>query len=168
VPDSLSTIAELGIGLAGFSSIVVALGYRSRRLRPLDRMRVIGLLLGSLGAALLAVLPLILADSGNTPVVVWRASSAVFAVGLGSFLVYALSYRRTLSEAERAALHPGMWILTIGGILAFLPLLIWNSAALNGEPSSGPYLSGLYFLLVYSSAQFFRVLLVRPADAPTV
>jgi hypothetical protein len=34
------------------------------------------------------------------------------------------------------------------------------------EPSAGPYLAALYFLLIYSSAQFFRVLLVRPGDAP--
>ena len=166
MPESLATIAELGIGLAGFSSIVVALGYRSQRLGSLDRMRVIGLLLGSLGASLFATLPIVLADAGNAPSTIWRASSTALAAGLAGLLAYAFVARRDLSEPESAALHPAMWFLIIGGFSVFIPVLAWNAVGLRSAPSSGPYLSALYFLLVYSTAQFFRVLLVRPADPP--
>jgi hypothetical protein len=97
---------------------------------------------------------------------VWRTSSLVFTVGLLGFLAFALSSRRSLSKAEQAALHPGMWVLTVGGFLTLVPLLVANSVGLMGPPTAGPYLGALYFLLFYSSAQFFRVLLVRPADPP--
>jgi hypothetical protein len=53
VPESLSTLAELGIGLAGFSSIVVVLGGQALSLDPLDRARVYGLLQASFAVSLL-------------------------------------------------------------------------------------------------------------------
>jgi hypothetical protein len=166
VPESLSTIAEIGIGLAGFAGVVVALGNRSHRLDPLDRMRVIGMLVGSLGAALLATLPKILADIGVAEQTTWRTSSAVFACYLSMFLVYSFLASRALPPSLRAHLHLGMWILVIGGTLVFAVVLGDNTLGLSGAPSAGPYLSGLYFLLVYSSIQFLRLLLVRPINLP--
>jgi len=162
----LSTIAQLGIGLAGFSGIVVALGYRPQQLSSLDRVRVLALLFSSLGAALFATLPLILAASWSSPALIWRVSSLAFAAALLGFHAFTLSRPRTLSSADRAALHPAMWVLAVGGSLIFSLLLLWNAAGRGGEPSPGPYLWALYYQLVYSSVQFIRLLLVRPGYPP--
>lgn len=160
MPEALSTIAELGIGISGFTGVVVAIGFGRTGLRPLDRYRVLGLLFGSFGAALLAVLPIVLDDAGVAPVSLWRASSAVFVLYLVGFLAYASTAPRSLSDADRRGLHPAMWIFAVGGQLVALPFLAWNALA---GASSVPYLGALYYLLVYSSLQFLRLLLVRPS-----
>ena len=168
VPESLSTIAEIGIGLAGFAGIVFAIGYKSQPLDPLDRMRVIGMLSGSLGVTLVAVLPLVLSDIGVAEQTVWRTSSAVFAAYMLTSLLYVLHASRSISQLAKSQLHPGVWIFVVSGSFVFALALVGNALGWPGTPSAGPYLAGLYFLLLYSSVQFLRLLLVRPASRPAV
>lgn len=165
MPEALSTIAELGIGIAGFSGVVVAIGFRRSSLELLDRVRVIGLLFGSFGAALLAALPLVLNGSGVAIQTAWRLSSWAFVLHLFSFLAFALVSRRQLSNADAGELHPIMSLFVMGGMSVCTLAVGWN--ALH-DPSAGPYLGGLYFLLLYSCLQFVRLLLVRPIDSPSV
>ena len=44
----LSVFVEFGVGLAGFSGVVVAFGQRSGRLNDYDRFRVVQLLISAL------------------------------------------------------------------------------------------------------------------------
>ena len=166
MPESLSTIAEIGIGLAGFAGIIFAIGYQSHPLDPLDRMRVIGMLSGSLGVTLTATLPLVLADICVAEQTLWRTSSAAFAAYMLTCLLYVLHGSRSLSRLARSQLHPGVWIFVVCGSLVFALALVGNALGWPGAPSAGPYLAGLYFLLLYSSIQFLRLLLVRPAPPP--
>lgn len=82
--DELLTLAELAIGLAGFSGVVVAFAHQGE-LTPLDRWRFAGLLSLSMGAAVAAFVPSIFHHLGFSGAPLWRASSL-------TFLAFALPY----------------------------------------------------------------------------
>jgi hypothetical protein len=163
VPESLSTLAELGIGLAGFSSIVVVLGGQALSLDPLDRARVYGLLQASFAVSLLSVWPIVLADAGVSEAMIWRVASATACPLFAGMLLLALNSTRYLPLAARRKLHPAMWVLIVGGSAISLLAMLCNAIAWPFPPSPAPYLYCLVYLLFYGGVQFLRVLLVRPA-----
>ena len=72
----LVAIAELAIGIAGFSGVVVALGSRTgERWSPVTRIRMVLLLSVSLSAAMFSLLPLVLDEAGLTAERAWSISS---------------------------------------------------------------------------------------------
>jgi hypothetical protein len=164
LPESLSVIAELGIGLAGFSGVVVAFGQRSRELHTLDRIRVVGLLIGSLGSALGATLPILLYDVGLSDTAVWQASSTAMTCLLVGFVANSRRSLSSLSSSQRQSLHPAIWVAVMSGVALLIPVQVANVMGWIVGPSSGPYLAALYFLIVYACVQFFRLLLVRPRE----
>ena len=74
--DELLTIAELAIGLAGFSGVVVAFTYRGE-LRATDRYRFIGLFTQALTVALLSFVPFGFHHADQVGAAIWRASSGL-------------------------------------------------------------------------------------------
>ena len=62
--NSLATISEIGIGLAGFAAVAVAIGYRDGEMHELDRFRLSILLSATLGTAMLALMPELQMDMG--------------------------------------------------------------------------------------------------------
>lgn len=56
VPDSLLTIAELALGIAGFSGLILAFGGSPERMHPIDAARIHVLLFMTLGTMILSVL----------------------------------------------------------------------------------------------------------------
>ncbi len=161
MPESLGTITEFAVGLAGFSGIVVALGDRPGMLHPIDRFRVMALLASSLGAALLSLIPVALADHGLSASLAWRSASAVFAGYAAVVTFWLVRQRFSLEPEELVNLHPGMWALGTGGFVGTIVLQSWNVGSTN--PSAGPYLGSLMFLLLLGSLLFVRLLLSRPA-----
>ena len=69
--ENLHTVAEVGIALAGFSGVVVALGQRSGNPAGIGRLWL--LLAQALGAVIFAFLPLLLESAGLEPSANWRA-----------------------------------------------------------------------------------------------
>ena len=78
--EALSTIAEVGLGLAGFTGILVALGQSPEASSRPGVLRLLLLLVSSLGAVFLALLPFALQESGVSSGACWRLSSALLAV----------------------------------------------------------------------------------------
>ena len=74
--EVLLTIAEMAIGLAGFSGVVLAFTYQGR-LRPSDRYRFIGLFTQALTVALLCFVPFGFHYASLVGVSIWRGSSSV-------------------------------------------------------------------------------------------
>ena len=54
---AFQSLAEFGIALAGFTSVVVVFSRRDGEFHPADRFRILTALVPSLGAAFLALVP---------------------------------------------------------------------------------------------------------------
>ena len=98
--ESLLTLAEIAVTLAGFSGLVGV--FRTRSLdqwNPRDLL-ILWLILGLGGLAMVfALLPLPLFQAGLSAPVVWRATSLVFLVSLTAAIAAALIANDRLSRA---------------------------------------------------------------------
>jgi hypothetical protein len=163
VSDELLTIAELAIGLAGFSGVVVAFGYRGN-LEEVDRYRFIALLAASFTTAILAFVPLLLNHAGIGDGPIWRTSSAI------AIVAQALHARAIVPRMPRVARRSGAGapgsILAVISALAGVLLLLQAANALAWPFSPGPipYLLGLIVWLLWSAILFGILVLFRPRE----
>jgi hypothetical protein len=160
----LSVFVEFGVGLAGFSGVVVAFARRSGQLGEYDQFRVVQLLLSSLIPAFLGLLPLILASFQIDGEAAWRIASATFMAAVAANTGVAVASARRLSTEARASLSPTIWRYALGSSFLFFS---WNGLNLVGWPrpsSFGPVVAGMAWFLVMASTMFFRLLLVRLGD----
>jgi hypothetical protein len=159
-PD-LSVFVEFGVGLAGFSGVVVAFGRRDGRLGPYDRFRVVHLLTSSLIPAFFGLLPVVLAGFGIGGPPAARIASAALAAAIAVNLSVAIAMARGMPPTSRRHLSPTVWVVAIVSSAA---LLVWNglnAAGLREPASLGPVAAGMAFFLFMASLMFFRLLLVR-------
>ena len=156
----LATFANIGVALAGFSGIVVALGGHARgEWSSRDRYLLVALLTSSGGCALLSILPLLLASARLAEPTVWMASSATavgLQAGLLAFRAPRLSDDVTTRIRERFVL-----IVTYGGGASFMTLQLVNSIWLR---TSWPHLATIAWHLCISFTFFVR--LVVPSKHP--
>ena len=163
--EALSTIAEVGLGLAGFTGILVALGRTGQAFSRPEVLRLLLLLVSSLGAMFLALLPFALHESGVGEAACWRLSSAILAAFTSIALAY-LGYQIQRRRAEFGALFSrSVFVVVTTGSLAIVALQLGNAMGLGALPRSGPYVFGLLWLLFIASLQFARILFVRGPGA---
>ena len=160
--ESLTSIAEFAIALAGFSGIVVALGKQPGRWAPADRVRLLNVLLYAFTAGFMAYLPMGLAHAGLAGSLLWRVSSAgflcVFLLG-GVFITVNL---RGLPDEVRILLNPIVfWASVIFGIIVILAQLL-NILGIGFQPQFTAYFLGLVLTLLVGAIQFVRILFARP------
>lgn len=159
--EALSTIAEIGLGLAGFTGILVAL---ARTPEPFGRPEVLRLLLlivSSLGATFLALLPFALHESGVGESACWRFSSGLLAAFTSTSLAV-LGYQIQRHRREFGELFSrAVFAIVSAGTVAIVALQAGNVFAVGGTPRVGPYLFGLLWLLLVASIQFARILFIR-------
>ena len=159
--EALSTIAEVGLGLAGFTGILVALGHSPEAFTRPGVLRLLLLLVSSLGAVFLALLPFALQESGVSSSACWRLSSALLAV-FTSVSLALLGYQIQRHRGEFGELYSGtVFVVVATGSFAVVALQVVNVAGAGAFPRSGPYLFGLLWLLFVASVQFVRILFVR-------
>ena len=138
--DELLTIAELAIGLAGFSGIAVV--FRGREgLREVDRFRFIALFSTSISVLVLAFVPFGFYHAGQTGPELWKGSSAVLLVfWFSTAWLLAVRFRPDFSAADERLpiqLEVVIWGLgTLNLLLALANLIGW------------PMESGVLFYLV--------------------
>ena len=156
--QTLGTIAQLGLGLAGFSGIALVLTRSGTELTKLEADR-LGIMLGaSLGATFLSVLPLVLPDFKAQSEC--RLASAVMATYTAAFLWFYL--RATLRmRSEAPELGP---LLPIGLVAAGHGIngIVQIASSLGLVNCVTAYLTGLFWLLFHGAYQFGRILFVRP------
>ena len=166
--DELLTIAELAIGLAGFSGVVVAFSI-NRGLRAVDRFYFIALLTSAFTAVLLAYVPFLLHWAGVTGTDVWKGSSAVmltfwFLVG-GGLGILANKVPNLIGTH-----HLGLQTTLVVAALPVinLPFMIANIVGYPLEPGVFLYLTGLILWLTVAVLMFtFLVFIgVEEQDTP--
>jgi len=156
VHELLQTFAEVGIGLAGFSGIVVALRSRGGEL-PTDFLYMIAY---SIGSVLFSLLPLLLLVS-LPPAVSWRISaSAMFVASLASLIPF---------WRPQSSLRPKMmpWWERGFAVLFIVAALALGCVALGFLPDHAAfvYSAVLLFVLGLSFSAFVTLLVGRPAAA---
>jgi hypothetical protein len=159
--DELLTIAEIAIGIAGFSGVVVAFVQRGS-LPQADRLRFLAVFATAFSALLLAFVPSVLSYSGVRDAVVWRLSSLIMVLwsvlGLAPYPRGVRMIRAELGTSTRlpivlfgvpSAVSLGIQLLNAGG-------WIW-------KPSLVPYLFGMLVYLYVAGLFFVFLVLFRPS-----
>jgi hypothetical protein len=162
--EELLTIAEISIGIAGFSGVMAAF-LQSGGLFKLDRVRFVNLFAMAFSTLTLAYVPIVVFELSQS---VWLYSSAVmiafwfFNMGLGLFYVF--------PELRAEAGNNGK----LASALIFVPsFLNLGTQTLNvmgwlWEPNFLAYLLGLFVYLYAACLMFVFIVLYRPveSDAP--
>ncbi len=148
----LSSAIEAGIGIVGFSGIIVAISSRGQgQWSSVDRVRLYSVLGSSFGPIFLAFLPFILLSAGMPIVLTWRVGSAIFFLSLAVIAV--IRFRQFKTASPQLSRHE-LAIFVFVGVL--LTLQIVNVAVVG---AAWPYLIGVVGGLSIAAAQFVRLLL---------
>ena len=157
--DAFQSLAEFGIALAGFTSIVIVFSRQGGDFHPADRFRVFTAVVLSLGAAFLALLPVGLDLVGLPPSVVWRVASLVLVVFIGWYSVIA----EIRPPEARIVLSSGLRNLfrTLRFVAAFASII--NASGVLFPPQAGVYFLAVLCPLAIGAIVFLRVVFIRPA-----
>ncbi len=147
--DELLTVAELAIGLAGFSAVVVSFTHRGG-LRKVDRLLFVQLLAVAGGAVLLSFVPFLFDHAGLAGPSLWVGSSIVMLVltivlsallgiptyRLGLFASMPLGRASVIAHCSVPLLNFASqianvvgWPLDSGPLLYMVGLLLWLAIA---------------------------------------
>ena len=163
--DTLLTLAEVSLGLAGFAGIVVVFGRGPGALAPADSFRLLALVGCSLGTLFLSLIPIALASLGLPEPTLWQWSSAMMlAVAVPAHL---FAFSRIRRDAAAILEVVPVYLLPFGALLFLANLIaqICNALGVGWSPSFGVYLLGLLLYLGFSATQFARMLFVRPGGS---
>jgi len=93
--DALPVIAEIGIGLAGFSGLVAAFVQQSGQTWRLEqKARIVLLIILSFGMMIAAMMPYALAGASESPALVWGVPMVAFSLLCIGLLAYFRASRR--------------------------------------------------------------------------
>jgi hypothetical protein len=151
----LESIAEVGIGLAGFGGLAAGLGYRARGTwSPQDQFRLIMLASSALAVVFACFLPYVTHHLGSTAP--WRMASALFLPFPTLSLLYVLWRARRVALAGYSRIAGSLGIIFLIGASA----LLFATALGYADPREfGFYLSAILLMLLYASLFFFRLLI---------
>ena len=163
VASALLTVAQVAIGVAGFSAILVALSGKPHQWTPVDAFRIRNILALSFQSVFLSLVPFVLAFFSLPEPSVWKVSLLILALATlaGVVLVLAGVYR--LSPSERAVLK-AVVVSTVVAVLCLMASVELLAAFAIVRPASAVFFLGLLVLLAVSTVLVARFLFARPAD----
>ena len=158
--DALSILAEVAIGIAGFSGIVAVFGRRSSgHWSTAERVRLSGLLVQSFTALFFSVAPLILFSIPISEPTVWKSLSLLFTASRIQSLVAGIGVARRLlglPAPDREVTLVLTWVMVAGDALVLAVLMVnalfWGVAWL--------YLSAICWSLAIAAILFARLVLL--------
>jgi hypothetical protein len=166
-PDALLTVAEVALGLAGFSGVVAVFGRPGGGWADADRFRLTVLLNTSISALLLALVGVGLALAGlGNDALAGVSSGLMLATGIVSWAVLRPQQKRFREQYRDA---PGMRtdryrVLVFGGSAINLVAQLVNLLGFPFGRHFSVFFFGLVWLLFMGLLQFVRVLFIRPPD----
>ena len=157
------TLAQVAIGLAGFSAILVALSGKPHQWTPVDAFRIRNILALSFQTVFLALVPFVLAFFSWPEATVWKASLLTIAIATLAGVLLVLSGVYRLSRPERAVLN-AVVVSTVTATLTVMAAVELLAAFGIVRPGPGVFFLGLVVLLGVSTVLVARFLFARPAD----
>jgi hypothetical protein len=163
--DTLLTLAEVSLGLAGFAGIVMVFGPGRGVLAPADSFRLLALVGCSLGTLFLSLISVALGFVGVAEPELWQWSSAMMIAVIVPAHLFAFARIRR-HTAEILEVVP-IYVLPVGMALFLINLIaqLCNALSVVLSPSFGVYLFGLILYLGFAAVQFARMLFVRPSGS---
>ena len=149
--EAFMGLAQIGLGLAGFSGIALTLAAGRREFTTSDRALVAFLLVNSGAVVALSVLPVGIAMLDVSPEALWRGCSAVHVLGI-ALVIWPLF-------GPRALLNPRslLWGMRLN-VLAILLAQLLNSLGWLFAPSEGVYFLAVFLILPGTAITFARLL----------
>lgn|SRR5262245_1190046 len=173
VSNSFLTIAELALGIAGFSGVILVFGGLPETMHPVDSIRVRLLLSMSLGAMVLAMFPFGMQLFSVDGAWIWRLTcGALVAYCLLMGAVFFRDLRR-MTDASRLELLGGrglgrrVWAVAVGlsSLAVFLAQVVHAAGWLSGLGQAVLF-SGLIWLVALAAYLFASLVFDRPAPHP--
>jgi len=174
--DSLPVIAEISLGLVGFTAVVAVLRRPDGGLGTINLFRSLHLLGYASATLLLSLFPFLLAAIGCEPEAMWRISSSAMSLTGVVGLIPSPQQRQSISLATSLG-RDAMWnrvgesiamksrLFALWGLLALnLVLQLANAVGLFGLPQFWPFLLGLLCFLIYCLAQFASLLFMESSE----
>jgi hypothetical protein len=160
-PESLQTIAEISIALAGFSGLVVALRKRKNPLSAVEKYRMQVLLALAFGAMFLSFLPELLMNFGIDTTKLWPCSSSVVILYSGVFVYWWVSASRKIARVAPEIFSWYAFARMIAGHVIVVLLLVAVIAFPLDVSGAAAYVVALIWYLVHAAQQFTRMLFVQ-------
>lgn len=158
--SAFETLAQIALGIGGFSGVVVAVSDRSADQPRADALRILSLLVVSLGALVLALLPSGLALADVPPSFIWRAGSTVAVVGV---LAWGAYFPRRMRVLPRGVLFPTpVWVAVASSSVLNLVAQLLNASGLFPRAAASIYYFDIVWALLFSAAVFVNVVFRRP------
>ncbi|HJT80566.1 MAG TPA: hypothetical protein VJ719_05155 [Chthoniobacterales bacterium] len=159
--EILTTIAQLGAAVTGFSGIAIAFNRHPGRLGEFEAFRVSILFANSLAAVFLALVPFAFFQLGWPDSTIWRVCSGGFALFEVVFLATHFAPARRFIRQHRALFNVGLLtFVTCGHLMNGIAQLL--SATGVFDRILAVYVFGLLWILFHSTFQFGRILFVQP------
>ena len=164
VREELLNIAEIAIGIAGFSGVIAAFLQRGG-LHPVDRVRFVNLFATAFATLALAYVPIVISHLVHGAGQIWPYSSAVMIVVwfMSITLGFLFVVPRIRANVENARKYPYLLIM-IPSILN-LGTQCLNVGGWLWEPGFIAYLFGLFVYLYAAGLMFVFVILFRPTPS---
>ena len=163
VANALLTLAQVAIGLAGFSAILVALSGNPHQWTPVDAFRIRNILALSFQSVFLSLIPVVLAFFSLPESTVWRVSLLIIAIGTFGGVLLVLSGVYRLSPAERAVLKTAV-VSTVTAVLSVMAAIELLAAFGIVRPAQGVFFLGQVGLSGVTTVLVARFRFARPAD----
>jgi hypothetical protein len=166
LPGVLQTIAEVGIGLAGFSGLLVALRKSSGPLSNVQKYRMRILFALSFGALFLSLMPEVLLSLDVNNSNVWAYCSLAMIVYSAGFLYWWIASSRRIAQMYPEIFHWRAFSTMAAGHVLNLVLQFIVIFSLTDSGHAGIFLVGLTWYLMHASQQFIRMLFIQPDELP--
>jgi hypothetical protein len=158
--NGLEVIAQIALGLAGFSGVMIAVAHPSGGFSPPVRFRLRALLYASFGALFLAIIPFAVFNAPWPESTSWRLLGVVMTVYTAGGLLYfpraAYHLKRGYPELFQPLLAAVQFTNDVCKFLLALAVLFGPS-----EYQANAYTLVLILLLLQGSIAFMRVLFQR-------
>jgi hypothetical protein len=162
--DALALIAEISVGLAGFSGVAVMLGHGPGRWSAGDAARIRLLLGAAFGPLFASLAPIGLVWAGVPERLGVQVGAGVLFVALAFWSRGASRAISRLSPEERAVFDPRIAQLIRALAFATMGALAVAGSGLAGPATAGLFFLGLFLLLGYAAFGFARLMFVRPSS----
>ncbi len=163
-PQSLQIIAEIGIGLAGFSGLIVAFRKDAGPLTSVQKYRLQLLLALAFGAMFLALLPELLHYMGVPPDRLWTLAALVLSCYSVVFIIWWIIASRRLKASVPEIFNWFAFSRMAAGHVVVIILQLAVIFSLLDNISPGAYLAALIWYRLHAVQQFTRMLVVQPRN----
>ena len=162
LPEYLQTIGEVGIGLVGFSGLILALRKRVGPLSEIHKYRLQVLFSLSFGAIFLSFLPELLFTFGVRIALVWKLASMFLLLYSLLFLVWWSLRTIRIKKANPEIFTWTVFRLVVSVHIIIVLIQLAYIFSIIDIADAAAFSLALIWYLMHSAHQFVRMLFVQP------